>query len=204
MQDKIAADLEAVKALLTFSVKSKGGIVADAPLTPQSSEIDSEDEKEAAASFQNNACNNDSNDGLASFAPMNLVKPKKETVSAPASPQSNRASVIMLAHGDGTYEPAALSAQPNNGIFGSAFTAGYGRPCSEPIKERPPPENRSSTKTSGTEMTSGHRDKNIPLKRGVVGICGDDYYNVRSHIATTNHAPMLNPNLNNTNRKYYF
>jgi len=206
-KDKVTEDLEAVKALLAFSANSKQStIIADAPLTPQSSEIDSDEEKDREIYFLHK--NRPQSPVGVSSAPINLILPKA------SSPQNARASVIMLAHRDGTYERASISSpaprsEPNYGMFGNSakneHQNGFFNPISEPIKELPPPEDLPSRKTSGTEMTSGHRDKNIPLSRGVVGMCGDDYYNLRTHIATSTRAPVFSlepPNLlNNANHQ---
>jgi hypothetical protein len=154
------ADLEAVKTLLSFSngnpPKAVSPLGMGGPLTPQpSDEGESDEEKDKEC------------------APMDLVV--KQIVVAP------RASVIMMAHSDGTYEPAKMSGDKRNSRTARAF--------SEPQKELPPPEDLPSRKTNGSEMTSGHRDKNIPLTGGVVAMSGDVFSG--SRIATSTRAPVF-------------
>jgi len=68
-------------------------------------------------------------------------------------------------------------------------------------KELPPPEDLPSRKTRGCEMTSGHRDKNIPSSRGVVDIMGGDVVHLSNqsapiNIATSTRAPVLTSSVN--------
>ena len=243
LQDKYAPDLEAVRALLAFSQHSqvpqpKGYYsrvnlgFGEAPLTPQSSDIDSDEERENI--FRRNNGPWMSQNGM---RPMDYAFPKTPS-PGPAVPA--RASVIMLAHRDGTYEPASPpppspSPSPTHMNLGSNMKMGsnmnmglrmrdepqnywrnngygqYGlgtfvpplpRPAMEPVKELPPAQNLPSRKTDGTEMTSGHRDKNIPLRGGVVVVSGDGPSS-DSHIATSTRAPVFPPQPPNLlNSKY--
>jgi hypothetical protein len=89
----------------------------------------------------------------------------------------------MLAHKDGTFE--ACSQQDKNKGYGFNWKKQRAFLSCMKDKELPPPEIPPSAKTDGSEMTSGHRDKNIPLERGVV--VGSDYS--LPTVATPSHAP---------------
>ncbi|CAG7717626.1 unnamed protein product [Allacma fusca] len=188
------AALEAVKTLLLISSLGSPGPkkgwkssgirgISHGLLTPQSSDVDSEEEEKELRD---------------SGIPMDLAMRKKgHSLSSvlnkppPAPMCQPRASVIMLAHSDGTFEPAKLFSE-------SKQRSTEQRPTAEPVKEQPPAEDLPSRKTSGSEMTSGHRDKNIPLTRGVVAMSGDDTFG--SCIATSTRAPVFvsgSPNLPN-------
>lgn len=105
---------------------------------------------------------------------------------------SSRASVIMLAHKDGTCEPC-LDQEPGQYQEKPTKKSNYGfnwkkqRALVElgEDKELPPPEIPPSRKTDGSEMTSGHRDKNIPLPGGVV-----DVGRRQDPSPTFNHTPI--------------
>lgn len=163
----MAADLEAVKALLSFSqVGPLGKVpgkfypgrrveVPEAPLTPQTSDAESDEERER--------------DVGGTAVPMDLVmartpEPEKKngfagedgqlTPAPVITQQPVRASVIMKAHSDGTFGPAKFLGESKN--LGSSD----GRQHQMiPPRDFPPPEEPPSRKTDGSEMTSGHRDK---------------------------------------------
>ena len=174
-------------------------------LTPQSSDVDSEDEKESTMMTGPITIRDVD-------TPMDLALTKKQLACAyqkklaqqrqqqeqekKQSQSAPRASVIMLAHSDGTFEPAKLSGE-------NAKKEVEQRHGAESAKELPPAEDLPSRKTSGSEMTSGHRDKNIPLSGGVVAMSGDDLSG--SHIAASTRAPVFvsgSPNLPNVASKF--
>ncbi|ODM96938.1 Krueppel-like factor 10 [Orchesella cincta] len=204
MEDGVEADLEAVKTLLSFSQTGshgkksfyfgKGKInVPEAPLTPQTSDAESDEEKEREAA--------------AAAVPMDLVISRDRIVEQmkvrnQVAEQQQRVSVIMRAHSDGTFEPAKfMGEQPRNlgskdGNSGRHFDM-------VPPKEYPPPEEPPSRKTDGSEMTSGHRDKNIPMAGGAMALSGDAlHFHSGPRIATSTRVPVLvseSPNLHSAN-----
>jgi hypothetical protein len=208
--------LEAVKALLSFArVEQKVGRdqetitgngtgvkfgLGEAPLTPQTSDADeSDEEKERATTSMGLFKNRDH------VVPQQLqLKPLKDIKNEPFQP---RASVIMLAHKDGTFEPAASENKKKGPEFGYNWKK-RALIALEPRKELPPPEQPPSRKTDGSEMTSGHRDKNIPMTGGVVVHGGDVIHEMGSCIATSTRAPVFSsepPNLqSNANSKCPF
>lgn len=181
--------MEAVKTLLSFSQVTgatgkarhffgKGRIIVpEAPLTPQTSDAESDEETREAA---------------ATAVPMDLAFTREEKEEPLAPPA--RVSVIMKAHSDGTFEPAKLLGEPKReetveGRFDEIDLS----------KNFPAPAQPPSRKTDGSEMTSGHRDKNIPMTGGAMALSGDAHSSPR--IATTTRAPVLisdTPNLQNS------
>lgn len=199
------SDLEAVRTLLAFSKSSKRSPsmpgLNESPLTPQSSECDIESDEERDRVLDESEVKN--------IFPINLVLPKSPTSSSSCSkplkswnelkeePQ-RRASVIMLAHRDGTLERTnGTISKPkpwnNEYEFGNFIPPDLPRRSlvgDVPMKNLPSTDDLPSHKTSGTEMTSGHRDKNIPSLGDVVASCGDGRQG--SHIATSTHVPVFN------------
>jgi len=207
-----SCDIEAVRALLSFSQplqSTKGsakvtlGFGLGSPLTPQSSDVESDEENKDRNIF------NVANNGSSSPMDLALLKPSNQ------NQQQQRASVIMLAHRDGTCEPiqglasGKISNIPKKNYayrtehgfnkIGDFVPPEVPKPEMEPIKDLPPAELLPSRKTSGTEMTSGHRDKNIPMRGGAVALCGDTSNpGLSSPIATTTRTPAYfdqQPNL---------
>lgn len=96
----------------------------------------------------------------------------------------------MLAHKDGTCELSSPSPAPKPSYGFNWKKQRALLALTKQEKELPPPEVPPSRKTDGSEMTSGHRDKNIPMRRGVVASGGD--YSTPT-VATSTHAPSTPP-----------
>ncbi len=210
--------MEAVKTLLSISTCGSFGKarsffgkgtaklhVPEAPLTPQTSDNESDEEREREAASQAGQPE------MMMVQPMDLViserKDKPEEDKMPA-----RVSVIMRAHSDGTFEPANIfgrtgaeqeqeeKRQRKNTEGGNNVG---GRFEMDPSKNFPPPEEPPSRKTDGSEMTSGHRDKNIPMTGGAMALSGDalKFHSSPNRIATTSRVPVLiseSPNLHHS------
>jgi len=177
----------------------RDGLCGEGPLTPQSSDYDFESDEEKERPHPPG----DSN--IRNSLPMDLVMPKSPPVRANSAPiqfrtnadgqQQQRASVIMLARRDGTLERT-----DGNAPRRTAWNYGYFVPpdiprrhyLDVPVTDKASKEDLPSRKTDGTEMTSGHRDKNIPSRGDVVVSCGDGRKG--SHIATSTHVPVFNNN----------
>lgn len=94
-----------------------------------------------------------------------------------------------MAHKDGTCKPLSEKKDEKKSSYGFNWKKQRALIALGEGKELPPPEVPPSRKTDGSEMTSGHRDKNIPSPRGVVVSGGDRSPNV----ATSSHAPKPFP-----------
>jgi len=208
-KESCGPDIEAVRALLSFSQASKRTALtglSEGPLTPQSSDCGSSD---CDIESDEDRCSIDEIQ-LKNVFPINLVLPKsppapvreygfsaKSWIPADTLKQQQaRASVIMLAHRDGTLERMGNLPKPrpwNNGYdFGNFVPPEIPRHplgVDVPMKDLPSKEDLPSRKTDGTEMTSGHRDKNIPSQGHVVASCGDGRKG--SHIANSTHVPVF-------------
>jgi len=202
LQDDTEVDLDAVKALLSISrggpkdgrdQKTIAGKVDDGvkfglselPLTPQTSDADESDEEKERVCRQMGLAKNRDRVVPEQVVDLDYKPFKKE----PENDHQPRASVIMMAHKDGTCEPAKAEAKKK----GTQFYNWKKRAliALEPRKELPPPEEPPSRKTDGSEMTSGHRDKNIPMQGGVVVHGGDELHEMGSGIATSTRAPVF-------------
>lgn len=188
--------------------------VPEAPLTPQTSDNESDEEREREAASASSMQSGEPEEKM--MQPMDLVISEKR--DKPEEDKPARVSVIMKGNSDGTFEPA--------NIFGRTGAEEEqqqrqqqqkkkdgnnvgGRFEKDPSKNFPAPEEPPSRKTDGSEMTSGHRDKNIPMTGGAMALSGDAHSSP-NRIATTSRVPVLiseSPNLHhsaNSKKKFKF